>query len=96
MQGFCIVAAVAVFIDYLLQLTWFMAALSLDARRVTASRADFVCCVKVADDAVPDNRFWQFVNNGEYVKNFLKAYYAPFIMQPLVKVRRARRVSGLS
>lgn len=33
LQQFCIVAGTAVFIDYFMQLTWFLAALSLDARR---------------------------------------------------------------
>jgi Niemann-Pick C1 protein len=86
-QGFCVVAAIAVFIDYLLQLTWFMAALTLDARRVVAHRADFACCVSVRDDAVPHTPFWNFINEGEYVRKFLSKYYAPVLMQPLVKVR---------
>ncbi len=47
LQGFCVVAAIAVFIDYLLQLTWFLAALTLDARRARSRRPDVFCCVQL-------------------------------------------------
>jgi len=37
LESFCIVAAVAVLADFVLQLTWFAAALSIDTRRVRVS-----------------------------------------------------------
>ena len=49
------------FIDYLLQLTWFMAALTLDARRGRASRPDVLCCFKMTEPAVEDTAFWRIV-----------------------------------
>jgi hypothetical protein len=44
---FCAVAALAVLYDLVLQLTWFVAAVVLDARRQAAGRADCVPCVRV-------------------------------------------------
>jgi len=47
LKQFCIVACVAVAIDYFLQLTWFAAAVALDGRRQEASRLDVApCCVR--------------------------------------------------
>lgn len=34
LESFCLVAAVAVLVDFLLQVTWFVAAISMDARRM--------------------------------------------------------------
>ena len=42
---FCVVAAAAVFFDVLLQLTWFCAAVALDAHRAEANRYDLLPCV---------------------------------------------------
>lgn len=86
LQQFCIVAACAVFIDYLMQLTWFLAALSLDAKRAKANRVDVLCCIRMKPSATPPNKFWAFVSQGEYVRTFLKRYYAPFIMQGPVRI----------
>lgn len=41
---FCVVAAVAVAFDLVFQLTWFTAAIALDARRVEAGRLDLLPC----------------------------------------------------
>jgi hypothetical protein len=47
LKQFCIVACVAVAIDYFLQLTWFAAAIALDGRRQEASLLDVApCCVR--------------------------------------------------
>lgn len=45
LQQFCAVAAIAVSVDYVLQLTWFLPAVILDARRQEARRLDLAPCV---------------------------------------------------
>ena len=87
LQGFCIVAAVAVFVDFLLQITWFVAAVSLDARRVRARRADVAPCVTVSRDvATPEtSSFWACVHRGKFVKSFMRRVWAPVLMNPFVK-----------
>ncbi|CAM9756602.1 unnamed protein product, partial [Hapterophycus canaliculatus] len=40
LRQFCLVAATAVVVGFALQVSWFMAALSLDARRVSQGRLD--------------------------------------------------------
>ena len=139
LQQFCVVAGLAVLIDYVMQLTWFLAALSVDARRakvpwrrvcvlaslcaslcvcaassqpecvcfccllisvsefvtwlcvrvcdrVQAKRMDVFCCIRDTAALTPPNKFWTFVSNGEYVRTFLKKYYAPFLMLTPVRV----------
>lgn len=45
LQQFCAVAAIAVSVDYVLQLTWFLPAVILDARRQEARRLDLAPCI---------------------------------------------------
>ena len=45
LQQFCAVAAIAVSVDYVLQLTWFLPAVILDARRQEARRLDVAPCI---------------------------------------------------
>lgn len=44
---FCAVAALAVAVDFVLQLTWFAAAVVLDARRQAAGRLDLLPCIRL-------------------------------------------------
>lgn len=57
LQQFCVVAAIAVAIDFVLQMTWFVAAMSLDARRQESRRLDLVCCVQLRGPGVAETRF---------------------------------------
>lgn len=75
---FAAFSSVAVFVDFLLQVTCFVALLVLDARRVESNRLDCMPCVKVdAEDPM------------DYEESFLDRvvanYYAPFILRPVVK-----------
>jgi hypothetical protein len=56
LQQFCTVAAVAVAIGFVLQLTWFLPAVVLDARRQELRRADVLPCVRVRGGAVRRTR----------------------------------------
>ncbi len=95
---FCVVAAVAVFFDVLLQLSWFCAAVVIDAKRAEANRYDLLpCCVRQSPPSGPavlhedasqptcKQRFWSLVMKGEYVKHVLESYYAPVLSYPAVK-----------
>jgi len=47
LQQFCLVAALAVIVDFVLQCTWFVAGLALDAKRQEEGRMDGLPCVRV-------------------------------------------------
>lgn len=44
--SFCLVAGIAVLLDFILQLTLFVPALTLDGKRIQAGRADIAFCMK--------------------------------------------------
>lgn len=87
LEQFCLVAAVAVFIDYCLQVTWFVAALSLDMRRMNENRGDLFCCGRKYNDApkMGDSAFWDTILQGQFVHRMMDKYYTPFILKPVVK-----------
>ena len=45
--SFCLVAGIAVIADFVMQITLFIAALTLDGKRIQQSRADIAFCFKV-------------------------------------------------
>ncbi|XP_010637028.1 NPC intracellular cholesterol transporter 1-like [Fukomys damarensis] len=47
---FSLFAGMAVFIDFLLQITCFVSLLGLDIKRQEKNRLDILCCVRGADD----------------------------------------------
>jgi len=51
LRNFCFYAAFGIFFDFLYQITWFVAFLTLDEWRRTAKRADCGCCCSVPDTA---------------------------------------------
>ncbi|XP_018008348.1 NPC intracellular cholesterol transporter 1 [Hyalella azteca] len=77
--SFSLYAALALIIDFVLQMTCFVALIALDARRIKASRYDILCCVTSSD-----------VKHSEQSEgacfNFLNEVYAPTLMKPPVKV----------
>ncbi|KAH9099720.1 hypothetical protein Ae201684P_018731 [Aphanomyces euteiches] len=54
LESFCTVAAIAVIADYVLQMTWFAAALALDARRIRSRRYDLFPWIKKPYVLSPD------------------------------------------
>ena len=78
LESFCLCASFAVLINYFLQMTLFVAFVSLDDRRVDANRYDIVPCIK------------KTVGNSEHyegkksLQSFALTYY-DFIMQTTVK-----------
>ncbi|XP_076350030.1 NPC intracellular cholesterol transporter 1-like [Tachypleus tridentatus] len=76
---FALYAGLSLLIDFLLQITCFVALLSLDARRVEAQRFDIVCCCKADKPDLLDNHgnSWLFI--------LFKNYYSPFLMKTPVR-----------
>uniref|UniRef100_A0A673K647 Niemann-Pick C1 protein-like n=1 Tax=Sinocyclocheilus rhinocerous TaxID=307959 RepID=A0A673K647_9TELE len=81
-RTFSLFAGLAVFIDFLLQITCFVSLLGLDIRRQEANRPDILCCVKLSDGQQEKSEGCLF--------RFFKKIYAPFILKgwvrPLVAV----------
>ena len=50
LKNFCLIAALGVFCDFLLQITIFVGALALDNKRIKAGRNDIICCFTKNDD----------------------------------------------
>lgn len=78
LTDFCIQAAVAVGTDYLLQLTVFVAFLSLDERRKTAGRLDCIPCFDMLHPPPEPER--------NLIKRLVKNYYAPALFHPITEV----------
>ncbi|XP_068196952.1 NPC intracellular cholesterol transporter 1 [Antennarius striatus] len=76
-RTFSLFAGLAVFIDFLLQISCFVSLLGIDARRQEENRLDIVCCLKL-----PDN---QVKNSESVLFCFFKKFYAPFILKDWVR-----------
>uniref|UniRef100_A0A673GB25 SSD domain-containing protein n=1 Tax=Sinocyclocheilus rhinocerous TaxID=307959 RepID=A0A673GB25_9TELE len=78
-RSFALYAALAVLMDFILQMTAFVALLSLDARRQDANRCEIACCVtvKTPHPSKP--------NQGVLLP-LMKKYYAPALLNPVSRV----------
>ncbi|KAI7865570.1 sterol-sensing domain of SREBP cleavage-activation-domain-containing protein [Spinellus fusiger] len=73
-SSFAMVASLAVFIDFLLQVTCFVACMVLDAHRTERGRADCVPCVHVhAPEATPSEGL---------LERICRKYYVPTLLHP--------------
>uniref|UniRef100_A0A6I8PF59 NPC1 like intracellular cholesterol transporter 1 n=1 Tax=Ornithorhynchus anatinus TaxID=9258 RepID=A0A6I8PF59_ORNAN len=78
-RTFALTAGLAVIFDFLLQMTAFVALLSLDARRQEASRLDVCCCVQMADAPARPR--------GEgLLLRFFRRFYVPFLLHRVTRV----------
>ncbi|OQR71017.1 niemann-Pick C1 protein-like [Tropilaelaps mercedesae] len=75
-KKFALYAGVALFIDFLLQITVFVALLTLDAQRQESYRLDILCCIKAKKHLENDE-------DEDFPESFLyrliKGYYAPLL-----------------
>jgi len=71
-------SAVAIFVDFLLQITCFVALLTLDAKRVESNRLDCLPCVKI--DAEEPKEYQE-----GFLDHFVANDYAPWIIRPITK-----------
>nr|XP_014344420.1 PREDICTED: Niemann-Pick C1-like protein 1 [Latimeria chalumnae] len=77
-RTFALYAALAVLFDFLLQMSAFVALLSLDARRQEGFRFDICCCVKLKNIKKKKNK--------GLLLPFMRNYYAPFLLHHVTRV----------
>ena len=77
LESFCLVAAIGVLADFLLQITFFCAALSLDARRINDNRCDILPCIRREKKTKPRKAI---------VRTLFQKYYVPFLFNKKVEL----------
>eukprot|EP00826_Nyctotherus_ovalis_P043644 TRINITY_DN4619_c0_g1_i4.p1 TRINITY_DN4619_c0_g1~~TRINITY_DN4619_c0_g1_i4.p1 ORF type:complete len:560 (+),score=182.12 TRINITY_DN4619_c0_g1_i4:107-1786(+) len=77
LQSFCMVATIAVFFDFLFQVTTFIAVLAIDNERVRSLRYDVVCCIK-ANEYKPPRK--------ELMRRFFEKFLTPFVLNKGVHI----------
>uniref|UniRef100_A0A8C4GGE5 SSD domain-containing protein n=1 Tax=Dicentrarchus labrax TaxID=13489 RepID=A0A8C4GGE5_DICLA len=78
-KTFALYAALAVLMDFILQMTAFVALLSLDARRQDNNRCELLCCVKVS------TRRPNKPNEG-FLLPLMRKYYAPVLLHRYTRI----------
>ncbi|XP_040011338.1 NPC1-like intracellular cholesterol transporter 1 isoform X2 [Xiphias gladius] len=78
-KSFALYAALAVLMDFILQMTAFVALLSLDARRQDNNRCELLCCVTVSTQH-PNKP------NEGFLLPFMRKYYAPVLLHPYTRI----------
>ncbi|KAM3866473.1 NPC intracellular cholesterol transporter 1 [Diretmus argenteus] len=76
-RTFSLFAGLAVFIDFLLQMSCFVSLLGLDAKRQEGNRLDIICCVKLPEG--------QEEKTDGILFSFFKKIYAPFVLKDWVR-----------
>jgi Niemann-Pick C1 protein len=83
-RNFALYAAGSVFLNALMQVTVFVSAMTLDLRRVEAGRMDIFPCIRLSRSIrLPEART-SGAGVGSMAK-FIRRYYAPFLLRPVVK-----------
>ncbi len=75
--SFCLVAGIAIVADFFLQITMFIAALTLDGKRIQSNRADILFCIKVSEKKKP---------RKEWIKSLFEKFYVPFLFHPISEI----------
>lgn len=78
-KSFALYAALAVLLDFVLQMTAFVALLSLDAWRQDSNRCELLCCV-----TVPTQRSNK--PNEGFLLPLMRKYYAPVLLHRYTRV----------
>ncbi|OZJ03637.1 hypothetical protein BZG36_03924 [Bifiguratus adelaidae] len=76
-SSFAMVAAMAVAVDFLLQVTCFVACMTLDAKRAEANRLDIIPCMTI--EAPEDTE------SEGLLQKWTRKYYAPFLFNRTVR-----------
>ncbi|KFB38094.1 AGAP000579-PA-like protein [Anopheles sinensis] len=75
-------ATVALFADFVLQITAFVALMALDEKRVESGRLDLMCCIRstknLEGNDLPEDHSW--------LERFVKRFYVPLIMRYRVRL----------
>ncbi|GFU25408.1 NPC intracellular cholesterol transporter 1 [Nephila pilipes] len=75
---FALYSGLALFIDFLLQMTCFVALLSLDVAREESGRLDICCCIKSSNSITPKE-------SRGCLYNIFDKFYAPFLMKDFIR-----------
>ncbi|XP_059193898.1 NPC1-like intracellular cholesterol transporter 1 isoform X2 [Centropristis striata] len=78
-KSFALYAALAVLMDFVLQMTAFVALLSLDARRQDNNRCELFCCETVSTKR-PNKP------NEGFLLPFMRKYYAPVLLHRVTRI----------
>lgn len=78
-KSFALYAALAVLMDFVLQMTSFVALLSLDARRQDKNSCELLCCVTVSKER-PNKP------NEGFLLPFMRKFYAPVLLHHITRV----------
>ncbi|XP_016074739.1 PREDICTED: Niemann-Pick C1-like protein 1 [Miniopterus natalensis] len=78
-RTFALTSGLAVVLDFLLQMSAFVALVSLDSRRQEASRWDVCCCISVQELPPPGQR-------EGFLLRFFRKVYAPFLLHRITRV----------
>ncbi|XP_037826454.1 NPC intracellular cholesterol transporter 1 homolog 1b [Lucilia sericata] len=78
-KTFAMYAAMAIFFDFLFQITAFVALMALDERRYESGRLDLFCCCKVGKQPEMDN-------SVSLLQKFFTKFYAPFLLSKPTKI----------
>ncbi|XP_056267221.1 NPC intracellular cholesterol transporter 1 [Pseudoliparis swirei] len=76
-RTFSLFAGLAIFIDFLLQISCFVSLLGLDAQRQEANRLDIFCCAKLPEG--------QEEKKDSFLFRFFRKIFAPFILKEWVR-----------
>ncbi|EGW08630.1 NPC1-like intracellular cholesterol transporter 1 [Cricetulus griseus] len=77
-RTFALTAGLAIILDFLLQMTAFVALLSLDSKRQEASRPDILCCLSPRKLPPPEQK------EGLLLR-FFRKIYAPFLLHRFIR-----------
>ncbi|XP_056137304.1 NPC1-like intracellular cholesterol transporter 1 [Lampris incognitus] len=78
-RSFALYAALAILMDFILQMTAFVALFSLDARRQDNNRCELVCCVTVSKQHPT-------TSNEGFLLPLMRKYYAPALLHPVSRI----------
>ncbi|TPX31091.1 hypothetical protein SmJEL517_g05502 [Synchytrium microbalum] len=76
---FSMYAALAVFVDFLLQVTAFVALMALDAKRMESNRVDCFPCIRMPTPQTPQP-------TESFLQMLMAKYYSPFLLHPVTKL----------
>lgn len=83
LESFCLAAAFAVLIDYLLQMTVFLAFVTLDEVRVRSRRFDIFPCLTFNDDSEISKKYG---HGRSRCQDFLSGTFYNFLLKPFVYI----------
>lgn len=78
-KTFALYAALAVIMDFILQMTAFVALLSLDARRQDNNRCELLCCIQVKKERPKKS-------HEGLLLPIMRKYYAPALLNRFVRI----------